>query len=116
MELSAVECLFHSFSFVYIWSIDPLLNPEKKRHVDILAGLGVVICSFGLFFKSSKYYFSAILLWILAFAIHTQKLLGDYSPIWFHVLLAGPQYCIMAGVNTSPRKSVKASNWLESPL
>ena len=101
LMLSPIECAYHGLAICFIWSSNPLLHVEQKRWIDIVASVGVLISSFGLYARSQHYYFAALLMWIIALSIHSMKLFGTEFQLWFHLILGGPQYCLMAGLYLS---------------
>ena len=103
MKLSWVETLFHALCILHLWLwFDPLGNPQSKQIVGVLSALGLSSCAFNLFMLSHTHFFIAFGVSATAFLIHHNHSLGPFSPLYFHVCLAAPHYCILYGLNLKP--------------
>lgn len=98
MRPQYIELLLHAACIFHIILSDPLNKPKTKNTIDILCGIGVVKSSFGLAFRSLILYGAAIVQWVILFTIHKKKLAGAHSAWIMHVMLAGPQLCLLYGI------------------
>lgn len=103
MKLSHFDTLYQFGAVAYMWTIDPIAYPWKKRVVDILAFGAGIISYRGLYQDKEELFYYSILIGVVSYAIHSQKLIGEYSSVLFHLLLAGPQYCFLTGLNGNIR-------------
>lgn len=93
-----IEVIFHTGCATHIILSEPLRYPNQKNTIDILAGGGVLLSSFGLFYRSQTLWGWAQLFWVIGFIIHNRKLCGSHSATIFHALLAIPQFCVMTAL------------------
>ena len=98
MHPQYIELLYHAVCIFYIILSDPLKKPKVRNTIDILSGIGVVKSSFGLAFRSLNLYGAAIVQWVILFTIYKKKLFGAHSAWIMHVMLAGPQFCLLQGI------------------
>ena len=98
MQPQYIELLYHGVCILHIIFSDPLKKPKVKNTIDILCGIGVVKSSFGLAFRSAMLYSAAIVQWVILFTIHNKKLAGVHSAWIMHVMLTGPQFCLLHGI------------------
>ena len=98
MRPQYIELLYHTACIFHIILSDPLNKPKTKNTIDILCGIGVVKSSFGLAFRSLMLYGAAIVQWVILFTIHKKKLAGAHSAWIMHVMLTGPQLCLLHGI------------------
>jgi hypothetical protein len=97
LNINSFEFVYHIACIIHIFMSKPLEFPKQKNTIDILCGLGVVKSSFGLIYHDGNLWSFAILFWVIGFSIHNRKLFGVHSSTIFHLILAIPQFCIMAG-------------------
>jgi len=100
LQFSLVETIFHVSCILHLIYCDPLKNPERKKTIGILSAIGLGSCAFDLFNRSTNHFYVALGIAGVGFLIHHNKLLGVYSPFWFHMCLAAPHYCVLQGLNT----------------
>ena len=98
MNYNYGELLYHSVCILYIVFSKPLYYPQTKSNIDILAAIGCAKSTFGLFFRSITLWTSAIILWIILFTVYKKKIAGLHSSWIMHVMLAGPQFCVLEGL------------------
>lgn len=89
------ELIYHACSILHIYFALPLQNPNVKKVIDILAGLGAAKSSFGMAFRSLPLWACAVSFWVVLFSIHHKKLAGSHSSLIMHIMLAVPQYCML---------------------
>lgn len=100
MTLQAGEVLYHMACIFHIATSDPMNHPKVKTKVDILAGLGVLKCAFGMIHYDAKVWAVVKLFWVVALLIHNKKLVGGSSSGIMHILLAVPQFCLLHSMHT----------------
>jgi hypothetical protein len=100
MHPQYIELLYHAACIFYIILSDPLKKPKVRNTIDILSGIGVVKSSFGLAFRSLNLYGAAIVQWVILFTIYKKKSFGAHSAWIMHVMLAGPQLCLLQGIES----------------
>lgn len=95
MTPQAGEVLYHVACILHIATSDPVNNLKVKTKVDILAGLGVLKCAFGMIRYDAKVWAVAKVFWVVALLIHNKNLMGGSSSGIMHILLAVPQFCLL---------------------
>jgi hypothetical protein len=100
LKFSWLETIFHVSYILHLWLwFDPLNNPESKQIVGILSAIGLGSCAFALFMISHSHFLIAFGVAAAGFLVQHTNLFGPFSPLWFHICLAAPHYCILYGLN-----------------
>ena len=99
LQFSLVETIFHVSCILHLFFCDPLTNPNRKKMIGILSAIGLGSCAIDIYNRSLKHFYVAIGVAGVGFLIHHMELVGIYSPVWFHICLAAPHYCVLHGLN-----------------
>jgi hypothetical protein len=101
LKIQKYELFYHILCIFNLIFADPIKNPRIKNKIDILTAIGIVKSTFGIFYKNYVYWCICILFWINALVIHNKKLAGQLSSSIMHILLALPQFLMLATLNNS---------------
>jgi hypothetical protein len=99
LKCSVFQINYHLLSVAYIWHVDPLNYPTTKRNIDINTAIGVFCSLFPMKNRNFYCYIFTLLIFSVAFMVHSQKLCKEYSSTIFHILLGVPQYLLMRTTN-----------------
>jgi hypothetical protein len=95
-EMHLIETIFHILCITHILFCNPIQNPQIKKYISILSGIGLGSCTLAL---SHERFYISFGVASIGFFIHYKEIIGPYSPFWFHLCLSVPHYCILSELN-----------------
>ena len=100
LQINKINLIYHILSIYYIWNTNPIEYPKSKYYIDLFTVFGILLSSYELFYIDKKLYFIAIIIWCIGFIVYNKKQFNNIpSSILFHMLLTGPQYCLLEGLS-----------------
>jgi hypothetical protein len=98
MRPSLLEVSLHIACVAHIIRSKPRRDPRVKDAISLFCALGVVVSSFEMIHRSVNLWIISMALWSVAFTVHRRRPFGIHSSSVFHVLLAGPEVCLLAAL------------------